>query len=77
MSLGKKLEVDSWLRYVAGFDNGGVPGYFNLDLRVAWHLRKNLELALVGQNLLTDRHQEFRPEQFTRSMKCNEVFTGS
>ena len=65
MNLGKNIEADAWLRYVDGFDNGGVPGYFTLDLKLAWRPIKNLELALVGQNLLENRHQEFRPEQFS------------
>ncbi len=65
MNLGKNIEADAWLRYVDGFDNGGVPSYFTLDLKLAWRPIKNLELALVGQNLLEDRHQEFRPEQFS------------
>ncbi len=62
MNLGKDIEVDAWLRYVDGFDNGGVPSYLTLDLKVAWRPVKNLELALVGQNLLENQHQEFRPE---------------
>jgi iron complex outermembrane recepter protein len=65
MNLGKNIEADAWLRYVDGFDNGGVPSYFTLDLKLAWRPVKNLELALVGQNLLENRHQEFRPEQFS------------
>jgi iron complex outermembrane receptor protein len=50
------------------FDDGGVPSYVTLDLRLAWRPVKNLELALVGQNLLENRHQEFRPEQYSRQV---------
>ena len=32
-----------------------------LDARLAWSPRKNLEFAIVGQNLLDDRHPEFSP----------------
>ena len=68
MNLGKDIEADAWLRYVDSFDNGGVPSYFTLDLRLAWRPIKNLELALVGQNLLENQHQEFRPEQFSTTV---------
>ena len=68
MNLGKDIEVDAWLRYVDGFDNGGVPSYLTLDLKVAWRPVKDLELALVGQNLLEKQHQEFRPEQFSTTV---------
>jgi iron complex outermembrane recepter protein len=68
MNLGKEIEADAWLRYVDGFDNGGVPSYLTLDLRLAWRPVKKLELALVGQNLLQNQHQEFRPEQFSTTV---------
>jgi iron complex outermembrane recepter protein len=65
INVGKDIEADTWLRYVDSFDNGSVPRYYTLDVRLAWRPVKNLELALVGQNLLENRHQEFRPEQFS------------
>jgi iron complex outermembrane receptor protein len=39
-----------------------VPDYFNLNLRLAWQARKNLELSLVGQNLLKESHLEYISE---------------
>ena len=39
-----------------------VPAYSQLDLRLAWRPLKNLELALVGRNLLDKRHPEFVSE---------------
>jgi iron complex outermembrane receptor protein len=36
-----------------------VPSYFELDVRVAWRPVKNLELSVVGQNLLHDHHPEY------------------
>jgi iron complex outermembrane receptor protein len=68
MNLGKNIDADAWLRYTDSFDNGGVSSYVTLDLRLAWRPVKNLELALVGQNLLENRHQEFRPEQYSRQI---------
>jgi iron complex outermembrane receptor protein len=40
----------------------GVEGYTELDARLAWHPRTNLELAIHGRNLLHDRHQEYASE---------------
>ena len=32
-----------------------------LDARLAWRPTEDLELAIVGRNLLHDEHQEFAP----------------
>ena len=40
-------------------DGTGIDGYSDLDLRVTWHASERIELALVGRNLLHDRHTEF------------------
>ena len=37
----------------------GLPGYAELSLRLAWDGWRQMELALVGQNLLHDHHAEF------------------
>jgi hypothetical protein len=36
-----------------------VPSYTALDLRVGWQLSSNLDLSLLGQNLLGGGHGEF------------------
>jgi len=38
---------------------GTVPSYFELDVRIGWHVTKNLEISIVGQNLLHDQHAEY------------------
>jgi len=38
-----------------------VQSYVTMDARVAWHVRKNLEVSVVGQSLLQKRHAEFSP----------------
>jgi iron complex outermembrane receptor protein len=49
-----------------------VPGYVELDVRAAWRAWSDLELALVGQNLLRASHPEFGPAasrgEFERSL---------
>lgn len=45
--------------YVSKLPNQGVSSYFRFDTQVIWKATKNIELSLVGQNLLDNRHSEF------------------
>jgi len=68
LDLSRTLELDAWFRYVDDIASGAgtISDYTTLDVRVAWRPVETVELALVGQNLLQDRHQEFDQELFTR-----------
>jgi iron complex outermembrane receptor protein len=61
----ERLEVSAAWRWVddrpthSGATPGFVPSYSDLDLRVAWRPTDNLELAIVGRNLLHDQHPEY------------------
>jgi len=55
----RNVELDLWLRYVDELPAFDIASYVTLDARLAWKPLKNLELALVGQNLLHDQHKEF------------------
>ena len=61
LDLPWKIQFDSTLRYVDALPAPNIPSYLTLDLRLAWSPRKNLEVAIVGQNLLDDQHPEFAP----------------
>jgi iron complex outermembrane receptor protein len=37
-----------------------VDSYVAVDGRIAWQPKPGVELSLVGQNLLDNRHREFR-----------------
>ena len=56
-----RLHLDATARYVDQLKELAVSSYFTLDLRLAWKPSRNLELSIVGQNLLDDRHPEFTP----------------
>ena len=58
MDLPGNVELDGWLRYVDRLSSLDVDSYMTLDVRVAWRASETLELAVVGQNLLDDRHPE-------------------
>jgi len=63
--LGKQVSLDLWLRGTDRIDHISgisIPGYITMDARLAWKPCRNLEFALVGQNLLDGQHPEFIPE---------------
>jgi len=71
MDLGDRMEVDAWLRHVDRLPAPFIPAYTELSLHLGWHPSGRLELALVGQNLLHDRHAEFPtavPKEVERSV---------
>jgi iron complex outermembrane recepter protein len=58
VNLPGNLELDGVFRYVDSLPGQDVDRYFNLDLRLGWNATKNVELSLVGQNLLQGHHAE-------------------
>lgn len=66
LDLPREFQVDAMFRHLTAVrrvpqivDNVRVPAYAELDLRLAWRGWEDLELSLVGQNLLHDSHVEF------------------
>jgi len=52
-------ELDLTIRRSAALDRPAVPAYTAVDLRYGWQVQRNLELSVVGQNLLDHAHTEF------------------
>jgi iron complex outermembrane receptor protein len=77
MAFADNWGLDMWLRYTDKLNTHGdtmttpapVNAYMALDMRVFWQPIKQVELSLVGQNLLADTHYEFAQDKFnlTRS----------
>ncbi|MGR9114210.1 MAG: TonB-dependent receptor plug domain-containing protein [Gammaproteobacteria bacterium] len=71
LSLQKDVDLDFWLRYVdtntavSTFGLTEIKDYLTLDIRLAWRPYQNIELSLVGQNLLDQHHLEYRQENQT------------
>ena len=65
MDLNHRVSLDLWVNYVDELKRTGysveqpVSDYTSLNARVAWQPTEKLELSLVGQNLLDNRHSEF------------------
>jgi iron complex outermembrane receptor protein len=80
MDLPENVEFDTGLRWVDTLHNnngpvvGTVPAYFELDARLAWHPTKQLELAVVGQNLLHNHHTEYGFPDSTREDIVRSVY---
>ncbi|MBN2293105.1 MAG: TonB-dependent receptor [Pirellulales bacterium] len=62
--LGHDWDFDINLRYVDTISPLSVPSYLTMDMRLGWRPNKNLEVALVGQNLLDNHHPEWGYEGF-------------
>ncbi len=66
-SFGQGLNLDVWARHVSQTTHYGLNAleplvirpYASLDARLAWQVDRQLELAVMGKNLLTNRHTEF------------------
>jgi iron complex outermembrane receptor protein len=52
-------ELDMTIRHSGSLSRPAVPAYTTMDMRYAWKIRRDLELSVVGQNLLDRGHPEF------------------
>lgn len=59
MDLVHNLEFDATVRVIDSLPNPHVPGYTALDARLGWKVRKDLDISLIGNNLLDSHHPEF------------------
>lgn len=62
MDLPHDTSFDLWLRFVDDLPALDVASYLTLDARLAWRPVKNLELSVIGQNLLNQKHVEATPD---------------
>ncbi|WP_338759059.1 TonB-dependent receptor [Massilia sp. METH4] len=53
------MQLDWTLRKVGALERPAVPSYHELDVQWLWKATRNLDVALVGQNLLHKSHPEF------------------
>lgn len=59
MDLPRNFELDVIGRYVEDLSAQRIGSYATLDVHLGWRPAPNLELAVVGQNLIEDHHAEF------------------
>lgn len=59
MNLTSNINFDVWLRYVDELPELDIDHYFTVDARLAWKPVNEIELSIVGQNLVDRQHAEF------------------
>lgn len=59
LGLPAQLQLDGGFRYVGEISRPQVPAYAELNARLTWQPIAALDLSIVGQNLLHERHVEF------------------
>ncbi len=78
------MDVDLWWRYVNGNEvdlvsltsQTKIDPYATLTVRLGWRPRKDLELSLVGTNLLESHHLEVVQEAFAFPVEVERSFYG-
>ncbi len=73
ININEELLFNLWVRYVDKLESSKellvqgsqVNEYLTLDANISWWLQKNMELILVGRNLVNSSHLEYISEFFT------------
>jgi len=65
MTLPHNIDFDCTFRYVDNLSAINVSSYVTADVRLGWRINRHWEIAVVGQNLVENRHAEFRPSFIT------------
>jgi iron complex outermembrane receptor protein len=68
LDITPQIDFDLWFRSVGRLIEKEIASYTVLDARVAFRPYSNLELSLVGQNLLERGHAEFSSLEVERSI---------
>lgn len=73
--LRDNLELDATLYYVDELKESNVDAYTRFDLRLGWMPYPNLELSLIGKNLLDAQHAEYvpSPSNYAGGVSSSEV----
>ncbi len=58
LDLPANMNLSAMFRYVDNISTLDIPSYCSLDIRLAWKVKPNIELSVVGQNLLDNEHPE-------------------
>jgi iron complex outermembrane receptor protein len=84
-NIQNNLDLDAWWRYVhrdgairtfSPSGNVEIDPYSTLSLRLGWRPRKDLELSLVGANLLDGNHLEYVQEAYTFPVEVERSIYG-
>lgn len=75
LNLSETVDLDGMLRFVDSIPQYDIDPFIELDMRFGWRILPNLEISVLGQNLLNNQHEEytsnfirFTPAQIQRSV---------
>lgn len=78
VNAGERVEFDAFFRYVSSLPNPPVDAYAELDARLGYHMRPGWDLAIIGTNLLSPSHLEFRagtpPQVYERAVTLRSTW---
>lgn len=61
LKLNDRLDWSAWFRHTGSIEVANLPAYDVVDSSLSWKVRRNINLAIVAQNLFDKVHQEFTP----------------
>ena len=75
---GGPIEFDVFVRAIGALPQPAVDAYTEMDARVGWRVRPGWNLSVIGNNLLSPRHLEFRagtaPELYERAVSVRSTW---
>ncbi len=74
LDLPRSVQFDATLRAVSALAAPRVPAYAELNMRLGWSPSPRMTLALVGHDLLHDRHAEYFPASGVGELVERSVF---
>jgi iron complex outermembrane receptor protein len=78
LNAGARVEFDAFFRYVSSLPNPPVDAYSELDARLGYHVRPGWDLSVIGTNLLSPSHLEFRsgtpPQVYERAVTLRSTW---
>ena len=78
VNAGERFEFDAFFRYVSSLPEPPVDAYAELDARLGYHVQPGWDLAIIGTNLLSPSHLEFRsgtpPQVYERAVTLRSTW---
>jgi iron complex outermembrane recepter protein len=76
--IGPRLEFDAFFRYVGSLPQPVVDAYAELDMRAGYRVAAGWDISMIGTNLLSPRHVEFRggtpPQLISRAITVRSTW---
>ncbi len=71
-NISDSVELDFQYYIIGQIDSHTIPSYNDMDIRLAWRASSNVDLELVGQNLLNPSRLEFFGDRYGDVLQATE-----